>query len=115
MLKIKIGDTVKVVLGKDKGKEGAVEKATAESVIIAGINMYKRHVKPGLTADGKGGIFEIPRPLNIAKVALICPNCKKQTRVGFSVAKDGKKVRVCRKCSKVIDGVKPKAEKKGKK
>lgn len=114
MIKIKIGDTVKVVLGKDKGKEGSVEKVNSnQSVIIAGINLYKKHVKPALTADGKGGVFEIPRPLNVAKVALVCPNCKKITRVGFKVEAD-KKIRICRKCAKTIDGVKPKKESKKK-
>jgi large subunit ribosomal protein L24 len=107
MLKLKVGDTVKVVAGKDKGKEANIEKIFPKTgkVGLPGINLYKRHVKAQVSLDGKGGIYEIPRPMSVAKVALICPNCKKITRVGFEV-KDGKKVRVCRKCGKVIDGAK---------
>jgi len=100
-LKLKIGDNVKVTTGKDKGREGKIEKVIPKknAVIIAGVNMYKRHVKG--QQGQKGGIYDLPRPLNIAKVALICPNCKKVTRVGFRIEKNTK-FRVCRKCGKQI-------------
>lgn len=103
MLKFKKGDTIKVTLGKDKGKEGKVEVVLPKkgTVIIPGINIYKKHVKANLTVDGKGGVYELPRAINMAKIALICPNCKKQTRVGFEVI-NGKKERICRKCKKQI-------------
>jgi large subunit ribosomal protein L24 len=103
MLKFKKGDTIKVTLGKDKGKEGKVEVVLPKkgTVIIPGINIYKKHVKANLTADGKGGVYELPRAINVAKIALICPNCKKQTRVGFKMI-EGKKERICRKCGKKI-------------
>ncbi|MBI3397158.1 50S ribosomal protein L24, partial [Candidatus Woesebacteria bacterium] len=61
---------------------------------------YKKHVK-GL-GEQKGGIYELPRPLSFAKIALICPKCKKVTRVGFKII-DGQKLRICRKCGKEID------------
>ncbi len=117
MLKFKIGDTVKVTLGKDKTREGKIEKIFPKegTVFIPGINVYKKHVKPAYTVDGKGGIFELSRPIAYSKIALICPNCKKQTRVGFKIDEKGKKIRVCRKCGKEIGKVKlslPKKESK---
>ncbi len=102
MLKIKIKDKVKVISGKDKGREGIVEKIfpKEKKVLVDGINLYKRHIKGGY--GQKSGIYDIPRPLDISRVALICPKCAKPTRVGFSV-KEGKKVRVCKKCKAEID------------
>ncbi len=102
MLKIKTKDKVKVMSGKDKGREGVVEKVfpKEKKVIVDGINLYKRHIKGGY--GQKSGIYDIPRPLYISRVALICPKCSKQTRIGFSV-KDGKKVRICKKCKAEID------------
>jgi large subunit ribosomal protein L24 len=102
MLKFKKGDTVKITAGKDKGREGKIEKVMlAESkVVVPGVNLYKKHVKG--FGDVKGGVYDIPRPLGYGKVALICPKCKKMTRVGFGMA--GKeKVRICKKCKKEID------------
>lgn len=101
MMKIKLGDTVKITMGKDKGREGKVEMVLPkkDSVVIPEINMYKKHVKG--SQGQKGGMYDLPRPLNVAKVALICPSCKKQTRVGIETIK-GEKVRVCRKCKKQI-------------
>lgn len=103
MLKFNKGDTIKVTLGKDKGKEGKIERVFPKKslVLVPGINVYKKHIKATLTADGKGGIYELSRPMGLGKIALICPNCKKQTRVGFRLEK-GKKIRICRKCGKAI-------------
>lgn len=101
MIKFKTGDTVKVTAGKDKGREGKIERIFPEDqkVIVPEVNMYKKHVKG--SQGQKGGIFDLPRPLAFSKIALICPKCKKQTRVGFSVLKD-EKVRICKKCGKEI-------------
>jgi large subunit ribosomal protein L24 len=102
MLKLKVNDTVKITAGKDKGREGKIEKIMPKEmkVIVPEVNLYKKHVK-GM-GDQKGGIYDIPRPLSLGKIALICPKCKKITRVGFKLV--GKeKVRVCRKCGKEID------------
>jgi|SRR5581483_5696371 len=103
MYKFKKGDTVKIASGKDKGREGKIEKVfpKKDEVLVPGINIYKKHVKAALTIDGKGGIYELPRPINVAKIAIICPNCKKPTRIGFKIEKD-KKVRICKKCGKEI-------------
>lgn len=82
MLKFKIGDSVKITAGKDKGREGKIEKilVDAKKALIPGINLYKKHVKG--FGDVKGGIYDIPRALNFGKIALVCPKCKKITRVG---------------------------------
>lgn len=100
-MKFKTGDTVKVTLGKDRGREGKIEKVYTKKklALVPEVNLYKKHVKAAMTRDKKGGIFELPRPLSFGKIALICPNCKKMTRAGFEV-KDGKKLRICKKCGK---------------
>ena len=104
MLKFKKGDTVKITIGKDKGRDGKIETIDRKKllVIIPGINLYKKHVKASTTdSSQKGGIYEIPRGLPFSKIALICPKCKKQTRVGFKLlAKE--KIRFCKKCGKEI-------------
>ncbi len=101
-MKLLKGDEVKIVLGKDKGKMGKVEKVFARenSVLVEGVNQYKRHVKArqqGQTSE----IVTITKPLAVAKVQLVCPKCKKITRVGYKMEKDSK-VRICRKCGKEI-------------
>lgn len=101
-MKLKKGDQIKVMTGKDRGKTGAVEKVFADRnrVAIAGVNMYKRHTKPRSEGQ-KGGIMDFARPITVANVALICPKCKQPTRIGYKVtAKE--KVRVCRKCDQEI-------------
>jgi len=104
-MKIKVGDTIKVTAGKDKGREGKIERVFPKkgTVMIPGINVYKKHIKGSAMQKGqKGGIYDIPRPLMLAKLALICPKCKKITRVGFKL--EGKeKLRICRKCKREID------------
>ncbi len=102
MIKFKIGDTVKITAGKDKGREGKIEKinSTEAKALIPEINIYKKHVKG--FGDVKGGIYPIPRPMGFGKIALICPKCKKMTRVGFKFAGE-EKVRICKKCRKEID------------
>jgi large subunit ribosomal protein L24 len=100
--KFKIGDLVKVTLGKDKGREGKIEKILPkkQAVVIPDINLYKKHVK-GM-GEQKGGIYKIPRPLAFGKIALICPKCKKPTRVGFKLIETEKR-RICKKCGREID------------
>jgi len=107
MLKFKIGDTVKITSGKDKGREGKIEKIDPKnrSVLIPGINIYKKHVK-GMPGQ-KGGIYDIPKPLPFSKFAIICPKCNKLTRIGFKMV--GKeKLRFCKKCKKELSGKKEK-------
>jgi large subunit ribosomal protein L24 len=101
-MKFKTGDNIKITAGKDKGREGKIEKVfpKAAKVLVAGVNLYKKHVKS--FQGQKGGIYDIPRPLNLGNIALICPKCKKVTRIGF-LTKADKKVRICKKCRKEID------------
>ncbi len=103
MQRIKKGDKVIVTLGKDHGKEGLVDRVlmSRSQVVIAGINVYKKHIKKGQANQTEGTIVEIIKPINLSNIALICPECQKPTRVGIKI--DGKnKVRICRKCKKEI-------------
>lgn len=101
-MKFKIGDTVKITAGKDKGREGKIEKILPieEKVILPGLNLYKKHVKG--YGDVKAGVYDIPRALGFGKIALVCPKCKKITRVGFKLVGKNKN-RICKKCGKEID------------
>ena len=104
MFKFKLNDNVKITSGKDKGREGKIEALDAKknTVFIPGVNVYKKAVKAQMAKDGKGGIFELSRPLPVSKIMVVCPKCKKTTRVAFRVM-DKEKVRVCVKCGKEID------------
>lgn len=97
MFKLKIGDEIVVKSGKDKGKKGRIEKILKyeNKIIVPQVNIYKRHRKA--TANQKSGIFEFARPINASSVALICPKCSKETRVGFAF-EGKKKYRICKKC-----------------
>ena len=107
MLKYKVGDKVVVRTGKDKGREGTIEKIFAKEMtaLVQGVNMYKKHVKAALTKDGKGGIFDIPRPVSLAKLAVVDPKTKKVTRVGFRIEGD-KKIRIAKKSGTILDKIK---------
>lgn len=96
------GDEIIITGGKDKGKRGKIERVfpRESSVLVLGLNVYKRHLK---RRDGKnpGGIIDFPRPLPVGRIALVCPKCKKATRVGFSVVKN-EKHRICKKCNQLL-------------
>lgn len=99
-MKIKKGDKVLVTVGKDRGKNFSVEKVFPKTgeILLTGANLFKKHLKP--RGEGKpGGIVDIPRPLSVGKVALICPKCNQPARIGF-VNNEGeeKSMRVCKKC-----------------
>ena len=101
-MKFKVGDIIIVTLGKDKGRKGKIDAVypKVNEVKVPGVNIVKKHMK---RKDEKnaGGIVEIVKPIATSKVALLCPSCGKQTRIGYLVAKN-EKVRVCRKCHKKI-------------
>lgn len=101
-MKFKKGDQVIVVAGKDKGRRGKIEKIfpKKEMVLIPGINVYKKHLKPQ-GEKNPGGIVDAVKPLAIPKVALICPKCNKKTRIGYLMTKD-RKERICKKCQAII-------------
>ena len=103
-MKFKKGDEVMITLGKDSGKKGKIEMIfpKAGKALVNGVNVYKRHTKP--QGEGKaGGIIDLAKPLNVAKMSLICPKCGKLTRIGYSVDPKSKtKIRICRKCKGAI-------------
>ena len=101
-MKIKKGDQVIVITGRDKGKTGEVTKAMPKEnkVLVSGINLVKRHTRP--TQENAGGIISKELPIHVSNVALIDPKSGKATRVGIKVEKDGSKVRVAKKSGEVI-------------
>jgi large subunit ribosomal protein L24 len=98
-MKIRKGDRVVVLQGKDKGREGTVTFAYPRKgrVIVDGANVAKRHQKPTRQTQ-QGGIIDKEMPIDASNVAVICPACGKPTRVGHRFDPDGGKVRICRKC-----------------
>ena len=102
-LKIKKGDRVRVLTGKDRGAEGEVSRVlpAAGKVIVDGVNVAKKHQR-ATKATMQGGIIDKDMPLPVANVALVCPACGKATRVGYKIDPDGTKNRVCKKCEGVI-------------
>ena len=101
-MKIKKGDRVRVLSGKDRGKEGVVMRAipTEQKVIVDGVNVAKRHQKP-TRVTMQGGIIDKDMPLDVSNVALLCPK-DGATRVGYKVSDNGAKARICRKCGQEV-------------
>jgi large subunit ribosomal protein L24 len=112
-LKIKKGDSVQVLTGKDAGKRGTVQRVlpAERRILVEKVNMIKRHTKPrpaprrsGSQQIIPGGVIEREAPLQISNVAIVCPACGEPSRIGYRInEKDGNKVRVCRNCDKDID------------
>lgn len=101
-MKIKKGDKVKVMTGKDKGRDGVVERIYKKrnTVLVPKINQYKRHIKKSEKMP-QGGVIDVPRPIDVSKIMLICPKCAKTTRVGYIIERN-KKFRICKKCKSKI-------------
>jgi large subunit ribosomal protein L24 len=101
--KIKKGDRVQVLTGRDKGKRGEVTKVfpTEGRAVVAGVNRVKRHTKPSMMSAG--GIIEKEAPLQISNIAIIDPKSDKPTRVGFKLLADGRKVRFAKNSGEVLD------------
>jgi large subunit ribosomal protein L24 len=97
-MKIKKGDTIKMLAGKDLGKTGKVLRSyPAEGkIIIEGLNLMKKHTKPKRERE-QGQRIEVPRKIQVSDVMLICPKCGKGTRVGYKITQE-KKYRICKKC-----------------
>lgn len=104
-MKIKKGDTVQIITGDDKGTKGTVHRVfpKKDQLIVTGVNMIKKHQRPTGQTRTQVGIIEREAPLHASNVALVCAKCQKATRVGFEVAPDGSKTRVCKNCGEVID------------
>ena len=103
-MNLKTGDKVVVITGKDKGKQGTIKKVyTKDSKVeVEGINIVKKAQKPNPMAGIQGGLNKIEAPMDSSKVMVICPGCEKPTRIKYEV-KDGKKVRICKKCGEKLD------------
>ena len=102
MNRIRKGDQVVVISGKDKGKRGDVVRVAGDKIVVSNINVIKRHTKPNPQRNIKGGVVEREAPLHASNVQLVCPECGKMTRIGHRIDGD-RKVRICRKCEGVVD------------
>ena len=101
-MKLKTGDKVVVVSGSNKGKEGKITKILDNKVIVEGVNIVKKHLKPKYNG-GNGEIREVEAPIHISNVMLIDPKTKKPSRIKFEFDKDGKKIRISKKSNEKID------------
>ncbi len=101
-MKLKKGDKIKVMIGKDKGRDGVIERVYTASnkLFVPGLNLYKKHVKKNEKMP-QGGVVDVPRLIDASKVMLVCPKCGKPSRIGYET-KAGKKSRVCKTCEKII-------------
>ncbi|MCB1788043.1 MAG: 50S ribosomal protein L24 [Gammaproteobacteria bacterium] len=101
--KIRKGDDVIVLAGKDKGKRGTVLRVDGEKVVVENVNLAKKHVRPNPNRGEQGGIIDKEMPLDISNVALFNPASSKGERVGFKTLDDGRKVRVFKSTGEVVD------------
>ncbi len=97
-MKLKKGDIVKMLAGKDRGKTGKILQSFPEEkkVIVEGLNIVKKHIKPKREGE-KGQRIEVPRRVDVSIAMLVCPKCGKSTRIGYKIEK-GNKYRICKKC-----------------
>ncbi len=107
MQRIKKGDKVEIIAGKDKGEQGEVISVLPKTdrVIVNGKNIMKRHTKARQIGTNQipAQIVEFDAPLHLSNVMLVCPSCSETTRIGFRFREDGAKVRFCKKCNSNID------------
>ncbi len=102
-MRIKKGDTVQIISGKDKGNKGKVLRSLPKDnkIVVEGLNLVTKHVRPRRAGE-KGQRIKMATPLNVSKAMLICPHCKRAIRVGYKILTDGRKKRFCRKCKDVF-------------
>jgi large subunit ribosomal protein L24 len=102
-MKIKTNDTVLIITGKDRGKIAKVTKLIRDKnkIVAEKVNVRTKHVKK--SAQGPGQIIKFEAPIDASNAMVVCPHCKKPTRVGYSVPAGGKKQRVCKKCKQALD------------
>lgn len=103
-MNVKKGDTVKILSGKDKGKQGKILRSLPQKqrVVVEKINLVKKAMRP-TQANPQGGITTMEAPIHVSNVMLVCPHCNEATRVSRKRDENGKLVRVCKKCGKDID------------
>lgn len=101
-MKIKKGDNVLIIAGKDKGRTGKITKSFPKElkVLVEGINLKKKHVRPRKQGE-KGQVVQTPAPMDVSNIKIICPKCGKAARVGYKTEKDIKN-RICKKCKQII-------------
>lgn len=101
-MRIKKGDEVKIIRGKDKGKTGKIEKVFSndKKILVLGVNEYKRHMKAKSRVQ-KSEIITITKPMPVSNAMLICPKCHLPTKAGY-LTENGNKVRICKKCKQAI-------------
>jgi len=97
-MKLKKGDNVQIMVGKDQGKQGQIMKMDVKSgkVFIQGLNLFKKHQRPKKQGE-KGEVVSVSRPLNLSNIMIVCNSCAKPVRVGFKINGENK-VRYCKKC-----------------
>ena len=102
-MKIKKGDTVKIIQGRDRGRKGRVLRVFPKEnrLVIEGQNLVIKHIRPRREGE-KGQKIKMAMPMSYSKVKLICPKCGKETRVGYKILADGRKMRFCKKCRNVF-------------
>jgi large subunit ribosomal protein L24 len=102
---IKKSDMVYVLSGKDRGKTGKVLKVFLDKdrAVVEGLNYIQKHTRPNPQKNVKGGILPKESPIHISNLMVVCKRCNKHARVGFSIQQDGRKVRVCKNCSELLD------------
>lgn len=102
-MKVKKGDKVLIIKGKDRGKSGKIARAFPAkfSVVIEGLNLRKKTIKPR-RGDEKGRIVSVAWPMRVENIMIVCNACGKPTRVGYRLADGGKKIRYCKKCEATI-------------
>lgn len=101
-MKIRKGDNVKIISGKDRGRTGKVTHLfpAENKLVVEGINIHKKHSRPKKQGQ-KGQIIQMPMPVNVSNVMIICPNCGKPARIGAKII-ENKKFRACKKCGAEI-------------
>ena len=101
-MKLKTGDKVVVIAGANKGKEGKITKVLDDKVVVEGVNVAKKHLKPK-NNNGTGEIVEVERPIHKSNVMIVDPKTKKPTKIKVDFDKDGKKIRISKKSNEKID------------
>jgi large subunit ribosomal protein L24 len=104
-IRLRKGDLVEVIAGKDAGKRGRILKVIRERgrVIVQGVGFIKRHTRPNPQRNIKGGIAEREAPIHASNVMIVCGECGRRTRIGSKQLADGRKARICRRCEGVLD------------
>ncbi|HEX2193462.1 MAG TPA: 50S ribosomal protein L24 [Candidatus Limnocylindria bacterium] len=105
-MNVRKGDTVMVIAGKDRGKRGTVERVEetkrGPAVVVPGLNMGKRHMR-ARSRTQQGGILDLPVPIHVSNVQVVCPRCNKPTRIAHQVLEGGRHARVCKHCGEQIE------------